>query len=94
MYKQFIKMKPVYKIVDPDQPSYNQQYGYTVDNQDVLFMTNFNSNLEHIYREAIRTYKGSGIFGICNEAFFFDEDEGISGLLSGHKALYMSRYGN
>jgi len=81
MFKKFIKMKPIYVIVDPEPPSYDQSFGHTVDGKVLLFRTNFRSDIEHIYREAIRTYKGPGDFGICDTAFFFDEEEGISGSL-------------
>ena len=55
------------------------------------FLTNFRKDQLPLYKEAIRTYKGSAKFGLTEKAYGFHESKGGSFYLGdGYYALYVS----
>jgi hypothetical protein len=86
--------KVIHEITEVELPSYNASHGWTSDGQRFRFLTNFNNYEKSIYEEAIRTFTGQGHFGITNEAYGFDEDEGRHWKLYDYWALYARDYGD
>lgn len=80
----------VFTIVESYVEGWDERSGTSVDGECFGFLTNFPLRRLSVYIEAIRTYKGPAKFGICNKAWGFYEDEGVSFPLDGgHFGLYM-----
>lgn len=80
----------VFTIVESYIDGWGERSGTSVDGECFGFLTNFPLRRSSLYIEAIRTYKGPAKFGICNKAWGFYEDEGVSFPLGGgHFGLYM-----
>ena len=79
----------VFTITQSYEEGWEERSGVTIDGECFGFLTNFFLSQLSVCIEAIRTYKGPAKFGICNKAWGFFEDEGVSFPLGdGYFGLY------
>ena len=85
--------KQVHTIVHHAKPSYDIEYGSTEDNRHFRFLTNLNDRDLEQYKKALETYDGPEEFAVGEEAYGFDEEEGVSWRCHDLKAFYVQNEG-